>query len=82
MAIIKNRIEKGSRDESIGSNPHSNGDDFSRSVVVFLDKNDAKSITTKAIIIIKIPIVIKEKIIYTKINLVLLIGSQIYFYTI
>ncbi len=31
IVIKKNRIEKGIRDEFIGSNPHSKGDDFSRS---------------------------------------------------
>ena len=30
-ANIKNRVENGMRAEFIGSNPHSNGDDFSRS---------------------------------------------------
>lgn len=28
----KNRIEKGNRAEALGSNPHSKGDDFSRSL--------------------------------------------------
>lgn len=31
IVIKKNRIEKGIREEFIGSNPHSKGDDFSRS---------------------------------------------------
>jgi len=31
IAIKKNRKEKGNRDELKGSNPHSKGDDFSRS---------------------------------------------------
>ena len=78
IAIIKNRIENGSREESIGSKPHSNGEDFSRSVVVFFDRKDAKIITTEAINITTVPITVIEKIIYTKNFLVLLIGSQIY----
>lgn len=36
IAIKKNRIEKGIRDELKGLNPHSKGDIFSRSWVVFL----------------------------------------------
>jgi len=52
IAIIKNRIEKGSREELEGSNPHSKGDLFSRSVKVFLDKIEAKVIII--IVIIKI----------------------------
>ena len=35
--IKKNRDEKGSRAEFFGSNPHSNGDLFSRSSFIFLD---------------------------------------------
>ena len=34
-AIKKNRDEKGSRAEFFGSNPHSNGDLFSRSSFIF-----------------------------------------------
>lgn len=78
IAIIKNRIEKGIREEFMGSKPHSNGDDFSRSVVVFLDKKEAKIITTDAINMTIVPMITIEKITYTKIFLVLLIGSQIY----
>ena len=66
IEIKKNRIEKGIRDEFIGSNPHSKGDLFSRSVFVFFDKKEAN-----IIIIIVINIVIKDirlkfMIIYTK----------------
>lgn len=66
IAIKKNRIEKGNREEFIGSKPHSKGDLFSRSVKAFFDKREAKTITTIAIIITIIAIDIKEKIIYTK----------------
>ena len=66
MAIRKNRIEKGIREELRGSKPHSKGDDFSRSVVVFFDNKEAKIITTVAIIITIDLIINTEKIIYTK----------------
>jgi hypothetical protein len=82
IAIKKNRIEKGSRLEFIGSNPHSNGEHFSRSVKAFFERREARIITTTAIIITIIATDIKEKIIYTKLCLVLMIGSHIYFYTI
>jgi hypothetical protein len=36
-AIKKNRSENGSRAGFLGSNPHSNGDLFSRSSILFLD---------------------------------------------
>lgn len=44
IVIKKNRIEKGSREEFIGSNPHSKGDVFSRSVKDFLDNKEARNI--------------------------------------
>lgn len=67
IEIKKNLIEKGRRDEFKGSNPHSKGDIFSRSLLVFLAKNVAKIIT-----IIEIKKIIKAikkrfEIIYTKI---------------
>lgn len=37
IAIKKNRNEKGSRADPLGSNPHSNGEFFSRSLMVFLE---------------------------------------------
>lgn len=43
-AIKKNRKEKGSRAELFGSNPHSNGEVFSRSLIVFFDKLVARVI--------------------------------------
>lgn len=45
IAIRKNCSENGSRADDIGSNPHSNGEDFSRSAIVFFDKVDANVIT-------------------------------------
>lgn len=66
IVIKKNRIEKGRRDEFIGSNPHSNGDVFSRSFNDFLDNRDANNITIIVIIKIVIAIIYKVKIIYTK----------------
>lgn len=50
MAIKKNRKEKGSRAELLGSNPHSNGELFSRSVIDFFDNNKAKNITILEIV--------------------------------
>lgn len=38
IAIRKNRIENGIRDEFLGSKPHSKGEVFSRSRMVFLEK--------------------------------------------
>lgn len=43
-AIRKNRSEKGIRADPFGSNPHSNGDNFSRSEIVFFDTSHAKII--------------------------------------
>jgi hypothetical protein len=67
IVIKKNRIEKGNREEFIGSNPHSKGDVFSRSFIVFFDNKEAKIITIIAIIITIIDIIYKVIIIYTKI---------------
>ena len=44
-AIRKNRREKGNRADPFGSNPHSYGEFFSRSVMVFLEMADARVIT-------------------------------------
>jgi hypothetical protein len=43
-AIRKNRDEKGSRAEFFGSNPHSNGDLFSRSSFIFFDNSVVNTI--------------------------------------
>lgn len=66
--IKKNWILNGIRVELMGSNPHSNGEFFSRSVNVFFDKILANNIVIIAIIIIINIIVIIIKIIYTKLN--------------
>lgn len=39
IAIRKNRIENGIREVFFGSNPHSNGDAFSRSKIVFFENS-------------------------------------------
>lgn len=60
IAIKKNRIEKGIREDLKGSNPHSNGAAFSRSLIIFFDKIEAKSIMiNEIIIVIKVKIVNK-----------------------
>lgn len=82
IAIKKNRIEKGRREEEIGSNPHSNGEAFSRSIVLFFDNIDAKILTIIAIANTITAMQYKLKITYTKLYLDLVIGSHIYFYTI
>ena len=43
-AMRKKRREKGMRAEPLGSNPHSKGEFFSRSLIVFLDRVDDTSI--------------------------------------
>jgi hypothetical protein len=45
IVIKKNRIEKGIREEIMGSNPHSNGEIFSRSNNVFFEINTEIFIT-------------------------------------
>lgn len=49
IAIKKNRIEKGIRDVFFGSNPHSNGEAFSRSKTVFFE-NKVERIINKDLI--------------------------------
>ena len=39
-AIRKNRSENGIRADPLGSKPHSNGEFFSRSLIVFFDRMD------------------------------------------
>lgn len=65
IVIRKNRRENGRRDDDLGSNPHSNGDDFSRSIRVFFDKIEAINIVNTAIKKIIILIIKIDKIIYT-----------------
>lgn len=64
-AIKKNWREKGIRDDLIGSNPHSKGLLFSRSILVFLEIKFTKIIIIQAIKKIVILIIIKILIIYT-----------------
>ena len=55
ITVIRKKCkEKGIRAEDFGSNPHSNGEHFSRSINDFLDK-----IIDKNIIIFEINIIIK-----------------------
>lgn len=68
IVIRKNRIEKGIREEFIGSNPHSKGDIFSRSEIDFFESKVARYITTIAITKIINLMKYKVIIIYTKIN--------------
>jgi len=49
IASKKNRIENGIRAVLLGSNPHSNGEDFSRSETVRYDKHQAKKYTRTGI---------------------------------
>lgn len=81
IVIKKNRIENGSREDEYGSNPHSNGVNFSRSFFFFLENNDAINIVIVEINIINDLVMNNTIIIYT-IIIDLLIGSQIYLYTI
>ena len=60
-AIKKNRNENGNRAVPLGSKPHSKGEFFSRSEIVFFDSKEAIVITI--IEIIKIIIIADDKII-------------------
>jgi hypothetical protein len=64
-AIKKNCNEKGIRADDLGSNPHSNGELFSRSIKVFLEIMFAIIIIINEIINISREIVIITIIIYT-----------------
>lgn len=66
IAIIKNRIEKGKRDEFNGLNPHSKGEDFSDSKNIFFLKIEEINIVNQLIKKIKIVKNINKKIIYIK----------------
>jgi hypothetical protein len=78
-AIKKNRDEKDSREEFFGSNPHSNGNLFSRSSLIILEIKvvnttmdaDTKMVTVAAVVIIVIIIYL----VFTNFS----IGSQVYF---
>lgn len=66
IAIKKNRIEKGRREEFIGVNPHSKGESFSRSEIFFFPKIVDKAITINAMVKIISAIINKFRIIYIK----------------
>jgi hypothetical protein len=75
IANRKNRIENGMRAVFFGSNPHSNADDFSRSVCDRMLINHAivrTSVATDEAIIVSV----SGRIIYTEIINFLLIKSQ------
>lgn len=77
-AIRKNRDEKGSRAEFFGSNPHSNGDLFSRSSLIFFEINVAISIIAddnRMVIVAAVVTIIIIYLVFTN----FLIGSQVYF---
>lgn len=65
IVIKKNRIEKGIRDEFIGSNPHSKGEIFSRSNKVFFEIKTEIFITIWLINKINNTSKVNIKIIYT-----------------
>lgn len=73
-AIRKNRREKGSRADLLGSNPHSKGEFFSRSLIDFLDRVDAMSIIKQASKMIIDARVSDNQIIYFELS-IFLIGS-------
>jgi hypothetical protein len=66
-AIKKNRREKGSREDLLGSNPHSKGELFSRSIIDFLDSRVASIITMEEMRIRIKPKVSMTRIIYFEI---------------
>ena len=68
-AIKKKRREKGSRAVPLGSNPHSNGEFFSRSEIVFFESKEAIIITTIDRIKMIIIATDKIRIIFSKILL-------------
>ena len=63
-AIKKNRKEKGSREDLLGSNPHSKGEHFSRSAMDFLDTKEASIITI--VVIVSRIIIIQNIITYSE----------------
>jgi hypothetical protein len=63
-AIRKNRSEKGSRADLFGSNPHSNGDLFSRSSIPFVASTEVNTITIIVNVIVIVVAVATFKITY------------------
>jgi len=78
-AIKKKRREKGSRADPFGSNPHSKGEFFSRSMIVFFASKEAKIITTDLIISVIETESNKITTAFSRRILVPLVGSQKYF---
>lgn len=75
IVIIKNWIEKDSRVRDLGSNPHSKGDIFSWSKLLFFEIINEIKIIKLVIIKINIIIFLINKIIYIKFLLNFLIGN-------
>lgn len=65
IAIKKNCNENGFRGKDLGSNPHSNGEDFSRSIIDFLEKIFTITIIMIVIKKIKNIRIVTIRIIYT-----------------
>jgi len=77
-ASKKNRDENGSRVEFFVSNPHSNGDLFSRSSLIFFEISFANiiiAVDNKIVTVAAVVIIIITYLVFTN----FLIGSQIYF---
>src|SRR5215475_9648828 len=77
-AIRKNRDENGNRAEFFGSNPHSNGDLFSRSSFIFFEINVVRIIIAADNNMASIAVVVIISIIYLAFAN-FLIGSQVYY---
>jgi len=77
-AIRKNRDENGIRAEFLGSNPHSNGDLFSRSSFIFLEISVVKIMIAADNRMARIAVVVIINIIYLAFTN-FLIGSQVYY---
>lgn len=76
-AIRKNRDENGSRAEFLGSNPHSNGDLFSRSSFIFFEISVVRIIIAADSRIASVAVVVIISITYLAFAN-FLIGSQVY----
>jgi len=80
-AIRKNRDEKGSCAEFFGSNPHSNGELFSRSSLIFFEINVVNIIIVADSKMVIVAVVIINIIIYLVFTN-FLIGSQVYYFVL
>jgi hypothetical protein len=80
-AIRKNRDENGSRAEFFGSNPHSNGDLFSRSSLIFFEirvvnaimADDSRMVTVAVVTIINIIYLVFHKFLDWKSSILFLV---------